>query len=177
MRPLVEMERSGLVPLLQQDQHEDLARMHKLFSRVQGGHDLIRTMMSEHLRKTGRQLVEDPEQNKDPVSFVERLLTEKDKFDAYAPFLSYSISELLLSSSLLTRTDWMHARFSCISCFHAFMEMGICACMVVQRACVQEVPCEISWIDKAACCALFKQIGRILCTTLQWAGLAKYATE
>ena len=84
MRPLVEMENSGLVALLQQDQNEDLARMHTLFRRVQGGHDLIRTIMADHLRKTGRQLVEDPERNKDPVDFVQRLLAEKEKFDRCA---------------------------------------------------------------------------------------------
>lgn len=84
MRPLVEMENSGLVALLQQDQNEDLARMHTLFRRVQGGHDLIRTILADHLRKTGRQLVEDPERNKDPVDFVQRLLAEKDKFDRCA---------------------------------------------------------------------------------------------
>ncbi|KAK9835086.1 hypothetical protein WJX84_008857, partial [Apatococcus fuscideae] len=81
MRPLVEMENSGLVALLQLDQNDDLQRMHTLFRRVPGGHDLIRTLMGDHLRKTGRQLVEDPERNKDPVDFVQRLLAEKDKFD------------------------------------------------------------------------------------------------
>ena len=84
MRPLVEMENSGLVALLQLDQNDDLQRMHTLFRRVPGGHDLIRTLMGDLLRKTGRQLVEDPERNKDPVDFVQRLLAEKDKFDRWA---------------------------------------------------------------------------------------------
>ena len=37
--------------------------------------------MGDHLRETGRQLVLDPERTKDPVEFVERLLTEKEKYD------------------------------------------------------------------------------------------------
>lgn len=45
MRALAEMEHSGLVPLLMQDQAEDLARMHSLFSRVEGGSELLRSSM------------------------------------------------------------------------------------------------------------------------------------
>lgn len=45
MRALAEMEHSGLVPLLVQDRAEDLARMHALFSRVEGGSELLRAGM------------------------------------------------------------------------------------------------------------------------------------
>ncbi|CAN1357293.1 CUL3A [Linum perenne] len=38
--------------------------------------------MTSHLRETGKQLVTDPERLKDPVEFVQRLLDEKDKYDA-----------------------------------------------------------------------------------------------
>lgn len=37
--------------------------------------------MTTHLRETGKQLVMDPERQKDPVDFVQRLLDEKDKYD------------------------------------------------------------------------------------------------
>ena len=45
MRALAEMENSGLVPLLMADRAEDLARMHALFARVEGGCELLRAGM------------------------------------------------------------------------------------------------------------------------------------
>ena len=45
MRALAEMENSGLVPLLMADRAEDLARMHALFARVDGGSELLRAGM------------------------------------------------------------------------------------------------------------------------------------
>ncbi len=45
MRALAEMDGSGLVPLLVQDQAADLARMHALFGRVEGGSELLRAGM------------------------------------------------------------------------------------------------------------------------------------
>jgi len=45
MRALAEMDGSGLVPLLVQDQAADLARMHALFARVEGGAELLRAGM------------------------------------------------------------------------------------------------------------------------------------
>ncbi len=58
MTALVEMENSGLVPLLVGDQYEDLARMYALFRRVDGGLDLLRSVMGAHLKKEGSQLVQ-----------------------------------------------------------------------------------------------------------------------
>jgi cullin 3 len=81
MRALAEMENSGLVVLLAHDKYEDLGRMYNVFRRVEGGLDLIRDVVSSHLRETGRQLVTDPERLKEPVEFVQRLLDEKDKYD------------------------------------------------------------------------------------------------
>jgi hypothetical protein len=42
MRSLVEMDGSGLVPLLQADRFADLGRMYVLFKRVEGGNELLR---------------------------------------------------------------------------------------------------------------------------------------
>lgn len=86
MRALVEMDNSGLVALLVHDKYEDLGRMYTVFKRVDGGLDLIREVMSNHLRMTGRQLVTDPERLKDPVEFVQRLLDEREKYDRYSVF-------------------------------------------------------------------------------------------
>ena len=58
MKALVEMENSGLVSLLREDKYEDLARMYALFKRVDGGLDLIRSVMGTYLKDTGRQLVQ-----------------------------------------------------------------------------------------------------------------------
>ena len=83
MRQLAEMEHSGLVPLLEGDKYEDLQRMYLLFKRVDGGLDLARGMLSEHLKSAGKALIMDPERTKDPVEFVHRLLSEKDKYDGW----------------------------------------------------------------------------------------------
>ena len=58
MTALVEMENSGLVPLLVGDGYEDLARMYALFRRADGGLDLLRSVMGAHLKKEGSQLVQ-----------------------------------------------------------------------------------------------------------------------
>lgn len=81
MKSLIEMEHSGLIPLLQHNKYDDLARMYTLFKRVDGGMDMMRNVMGAHLRVTGTALVQDPERTKDPVEFVQRLLTEKEKYD------------------------------------------------------------------------------------------------
>ena len=81
MRALVEMDNSGLVVLLEQDQYDDLARMYSLFKRLDDGLNLIRKIMGEHLKSAGSALVQNPESTKDPVDFVQRLLAMKDKYD------------------------------------------------------------------------------------------------
>ena len=58
MRALVEMENSGLVPMLTGDALEDLGRMYSLFRRAEGGLDLLRSVMGAHLKEQGRQLVQ-----------------------------------------------------------------------------------------------------------------------
>ncbi|GMH33867.1 hypothetical protein BSKO_01701 [Bryopsis sp. KO-2023] len=81
MRTLVEMENSGEVALLEHDKYDDLQRMYNLFGRVNGGLDLIKEFMANHVKETGKQLVQDPERSKDPVGFVQGLLTLRDKYE------------------------------------------------------------------------------------------------
>mmetsp|Transcript_7296 Transcript_7296/g.15933 ORF Transcript_7296/g.15933 Transcript_7296/m.15933 type:complete len:735 (+) Transcript_7296:259-2463(+) len=81
MKSLVEMENSGLIPMLRDDKYEDLGRMYSLFRRVDGGLALIRSVLSDYVKECGRQLVQDPEKSKDPVEFVQRLLDERDKYE------------------------------------------------------------------------------------------------
>lgn len=80
MQGLVEMEGSGLIALMRMDKLEDLARMYSLFKRVDRGLDLMRQVLGDHLKETGRALVQDPERTKDPVDFVQTLLAEKTKY-------------------------------------------------------------------------------------------------
>ena len=88
MQGLAEMENSGLIPLLQHDKYEDLARMFTLFRRIERGLEFMRSMMGDHLKETGRALVLDPERTKDPVDFVQTLLAEKAKYDRSGPSLA-----------------------------------------------------------------------------------------
>jgi hypothetical protein len=61
MKALVEMEGSGLVPLLTDSSYEDLGRMYSLFKRVDGGLALLRSVLGSHIKDQGRVLVNDPE--------------------------------------------------------------------------------------------------------------------
>lgn len=81
MKVLVDMENSGLVPMLKNDRYEDLGRMYHLLKRVEGGAALMRSVMSDFAKETGKQLVQDPEKTKEPVEYVQRLLDERDKYD------------------------------------------------------------------------------------------------
>lgn len=51
MKSLAEMENSGLITMLRNDKYEDLSRMYHLFRHVQGGSQLIRTYMSDHVKE------------------------------------------------------------------------------------------------------------------------------
>lgn len=68
MKSLVEMENSGLVSLLRDDEYDNLARMYNLFKRVDGGSALIRTVMGDYIKEAGKQLVQDPEKCKVRIS-------------------------------------------------------------------------------------------------------------
>jgi hypothetical protein len=57
MRPLVEMESSGLLALLRTDALGDLGRLYALLRRVEGGLALVRGMMADTIREQGRHLV------------------------------------------------------------------------------------------------------------------------
>ncbi|XP_073118727.1 cullin-3A-like [Henckelia pumila] len=81
MHRLVHMENSGLVCMIVDEKFEDLGRMYSLFQRVQNGLTLIKDVMTSHIRETGKDLISDPERLKDPLSFVQELLTRKDRFD------------------------------------------------------------------------------------------------
>jgi cullin 3 len=68
--------------MLKDDKYDDLARMYKLLGRVAGGHELMKTVLSNLLRETGKSIVEAPENAEKPNSYVQALLSLKDKYDA-----------------------------------------------------------------------------------------------
>uniref|UniRef100_A0A6B2KYR3 Cullin family profile domain-containing protein n=1 Tax=Arcella intermedia TaxID=1963864 RepID=A0A6B2KYR3_9EUKA len=81
MKALVEMEGSGLVSMLKDDKIEDLTRMYHLLQRVSKGHDLMRQVMSDFVRETGKQIVENPETQNKENTYVQHLLDLKEKYD------------------------------------------------------------------------------------------------
>ncbi|CAI5532968.1 unnamed protein product [Closterium sp. Naga37s-1] len=120
LRLLVDMENSGLVPMLVNAKYEDIARMYRLLKRVPSGLQTMREVMSGHLRETGRQLVTDPDSVEtmrevmsghlretgrqlvtDPdryddgarTEFVQRLLEEKDKCKDPVEFVQRLLEE------------------------------------------------------------------------------------
>jgi len=91
LRSLLDMPASGLVALLDGDASEDLARLYALLRRpgVRDGLKTLREGMAAHLREQGRLLVgELPDRAGEAGAanpsqdFVQRLLAEKDKYDA-----------------------------------------------------------------------------------------------
>ena len=83
MRTLVEMDGSGMVPLLLADRNQDLKRMYELFRRTDASLDLMRQVLGSHLKGMGAAMVQGPELSKEPVEWVHRLLAEKDKYDRW----------------------------------------------------------------------------------------------
>lgn len=60
------MENSGLLTMLRDDKVEDLKRMYALFGRVSNGHALMREMMGNYVRETGKSLIMDEEKQVSP---------------------------------------------------------------------------------------------------------------
>ena len=118
---IISAEDGGAVALMERDALGDLARMYRLLGRVEGGHDLLRAAMGDHVRASGAALVRScsssatsaaasasaaaaaaasasasaaaasaaasvsasasAEAPREPIAFVERLLSEKAKYD------------------------------------------------------------------------------------------------
>lgn len=81
MKSLVEMEGSGMVSMLKDDKLDDLNRMYNLLGRVPKGHELMRNVMGQLVKETGKAIVDSPENQSKEKSFVQALLDLKDKYD------------------------------------------------------------------------------------------------
>eukprot|EP00908_Phaeocystis_cordata_P011472 Transcript_22378.p1 GENE.Transcript_22378~~Transcript_22378.p1 ORF type:complete len:566 (-),score=323.93 Transcript_22378:101-1798(-) len=83
MRQLAEMQHSGCIVMLEDNKVDDLARMYKLFKRVTQptpGLQVIREIMSAHVKQRGTELVQEEQHKGDPVLYVDGLLTLRDKY-------------------------------------------------------------------------------------------------
>ncbi len=80
-KTIVDMDGSGMVPMMRDDKLDDLRRMYALFSRVPPCLDLLRDGMAKYLMQCGQDIIDGQETAKDPVSFVRQFLELKDKFD------------------------------------------------------------------------------------------------
>ncbi|XP_041357096.1 cullin-3-like [Gigantopelta aegis] len=84
MKTIVEMENSGVVHMLENNKTDDLACMYKLFYRVFLGLKTMCDCISKYLREQGRALtVEDVEEGKSAISYIQSLLDLKDRFDHF----------------------------------------------------------------------------------------------
>ncbi|KAG9296630.1 hypothetical protein G9A89_002901 [Geosiphon pyriformis] len=58
LKTVIEMENSGLIPMLSNEKMDDLARMYKLFGRVPQGHEEMKGAISGHIRDLGKAINE-----------------------------------------------------------------------------------------------------------------------
>eukprot|EP01101_Sappina_pedata_P006463 TRINITY_DN3204_c0_g1_i1.p1 TRINITY_DN3204_c0_g1~~TRINITY_DN3204_c0_g1_i1.p1 ORF type:complete len:755 (-),score=227.71 TRINITY_DN3204_c0_g1_i1:56-2320(-) len=100
IKHLIEMEGSGLVVMLRDDKIDDLHRMYQLFQRVPNGHNMMKEVISNYLRETGKSLVaadsdtkpvnnekaeaeENPQptaKESSPAQYIQNLLDLRDKY-------------------------------------------------------------------------------------------------
>eukprot|EP01130_Rhizamoeba_saxonica_P018986 TRINITY_DN9707_c0_g1_i1.p1 TRINITY_DN9707_c0_g1~~TRINITY_DN9707_c0_g1_i1.p1 ORF type:complete len:747 (-),score=159.93 TRINITY_DN9707_c0_g1_i1:273-2471(-) len=82
LETLVHMENSGLIPMLRDDKMDDIRRMYYLLKRTAEGHPLMREVISEYVKETGKSIVEHPDNEKRTNPFIQALIELKDKYDA-----------------------------------------------------------------------------------------------
>ncbi|KAF6040014.1 CUL3 [Bugula neritina] len=82
MKSIVEMENSGVIHMIKNNKHKDLACMYKLLCRVESGLRTICLTISRHLREIGKGLVAEDE-GTTPITYVQGLLDLKDRFDQF----------------------------------------------------------------------------------------------
>jgi len=82
-KTLIHMENSGCSWMFEHDKVQDLERMYRLFSRVPQTLKEVQRVMMECICESGRDILNDPEKVKDPVSFIQAILTLKHKYDQF----------------------------------------------------------------------------------------------
>jgi len=82
-KTLVHMENSGCAWMFEHDKVQDLGRMFQLFSRVPQTLKEVQRVMIDCICDVGRDILNDPEKKKDPVSFISAILNLKHKYDQF----------------------------------------------------------------------------------------------
>ena len=90
-KALVEEEKSGCVPMMNNGQDEDLRRMYHLFSLLSGQGkvnpvDYIRDSMALLIKQTGTGIVNDKEAGRHPHLFMQQCLAVRHRFTHYVEF-------------------------------------------------------------------------------------------
>merc|ERR1719281_1324310 len=80
---LIRMENSGCTWMFEHDKVQDLERMYSLFSRVPQTLKEVQRVMMDCICEAGRDILNDPEKVKDPVSFITAILALKHKYDQF----------------------------------------------------------------------------------------------
>mmetsp|Transcript_41983 Transcript_41983/g.94338 ORF Transcript_41983/g.94338 Transcript_41983/m.94338 type:complete len:789 (+) Transcript_41983:1-2367(+) len=82
-KALIYMENSGCAWMFQHDKLQDLERMYLLFNRAPQTLKEVQKVMMDCICSSGRDILDDPEKVKDPVSFISSILSLKDKYDQF----------------------------------------------------------------------------------------------
>lgn len=117
LKTVIEMENSGLIPMLRNEKMDDLGRMYKLFGRVLKGHEEMKSAISEHIRELGKAINETVSSNISSessggsgdkqtgasvaIKWVQEVLDLKDKFD--------KVQNLALSNDKAFQTSFNEA--------------------------------------------------------------------
>jgi len=80
---LIHMENSGCSWMFEHDKVQDLERMYRLFSRVPQTLKEVQRVMMDRICESGRDILNDPEKVKDPVSFISAIQHLKQKYDQF----------------------------------------------------------------------------------------------
>lgn len=80
---LIHMDNSGCAWMFENDKVQDLERMYQLFLRVPETLKEVQRVMRDRICDSGRDILNDPEKVKDPVSFIQAILSLKRKYDQF----------------------------------------------------------------------------------------------
>ncbi|CAJ1337449.1 unnamed protein product, partial [Effrenium voratum] len=82
-KTLIHMNNSGCAWMFEHDKVQDLERMYVLFSRVPQTLKEVQKVMMDCMCEAGRDVLNDPDKVKDPVSFITAILNLKHKYDRF----------------------------------------------------------------------------------------------
>lgn len=81
MTKLIDMENSGLISMLRNDRLADLRLMYTLFRDIDNGAEVLRSHLKKEVLERGSEIVQDPDNVRDPFSLITAVLGLKEKYD------------------------------------------------------------------------------------------------